>query len=98
MATVIIPILGALQRLHQHQLGHHHISPLHAFLLDKRANKLALSAPCPLAAPQDINEILVDDFPDEFFPPDMWVRSTFHSTASVDIQWFAFVLGAPVWL
>jgi hypothetical protein len=73
--SVIVPLLGALRHLHARRIGHHHISPHHVFLLAKRANRLALSAPCPLAAPQDVNEILIDDLPDEYFPPDMWVRT-----------------------
>ena len=73
LSKVIVPLLSTLRGLHAAAIGHHHISPFHVFLLQRsRSEKLALDPPSPLAAPEDINEILADDWPDEYFPPDMW--------------------------
>jgi hypothetical protein len=67
-------MLETLEAMHARKVGHHHLSPYHVFWQNKGSTKVILSAPCPLAAPAQLREVLMEPLPDEYFPPDLWVR------------------------
>jgi hypothetical protein len=71
--SIASPLLETLKALHARKVGHHHISPFHVFWQNKGTTKVIVSAPCPLATPAQLRELLAQPFPDEYFPPDLWV-------------------------
>lgn len=74
LTVVLLPLLRSLRALHSQHIGHHHLSPSHIFVSMKSQAKVFTTPPSPLAAPEELNEILTDMWPDEYLPPDMWVR------------------------
>lgn len=82
-SNIASPLLEALRALHAKRIGHHHLSPLHAFWHSKGSSKLVLSPPCPLAPPAALREVLLDPLPDHYFPPDLWVRARRAISAAV---------------
>jgi hypothetical protein len=74
LASVAQPLLQTLKLIHSRQICHNHITPWHVFWSSNHAGEASCSLPCPCASPEDVNRILVDEVPAEFFAPEVWVR------------------------
>eukprot|EP00892_Ulva_mutabilis_P007830 jgi/Ulvmu1/5419/UM022_0214.1 len=70
--TVLLPLLQHIAVLHSHTLAHHHLSPWHVFIPSEHARSLTCTLPCPAGHPDDINQLLADIVPAEFFAPETW--------------------------
>lgn len=75
ISSVVLPLLQHIAVLHSHGLGHHHLSPWHVFIPSEHARCLTCTLPCPAAHPDEVNKLLADAVPVEYFAPEMWVCS-----------------------
>jgi len=73
---VLVPLLTSVARLHRAGIAHRSLCPATIFWASgkQRSGNVYCSLPCPAAWPDHLNSLLLDSVPDDYFPPELWVR------------------------